>query len=93
MSERSLGSRSAETAGLPMGLPSSSASSSLSPIHPQGPWLLSIGWVLVSASESFSYLLDLSEDSHARTLSASRPQHQYQCQALGPLLELDPNLD
>ena len=41
----SQGSRLVETADLPMGLPSSSTSSSLSVIQPQGPQLQFIGWV------------------------------------------------
>ena len=45
VSERSLGSRLVETAGLPMGLPSSSASSSLSLMQPHGPRLKSNHWV------------------------------------------------
>jgi hypothetical protein len=32
------------------------------------PWLLSIGWVIVSASDSFRSLLCLSEGNHARLL-------------------------
>lgn len=47
VSERSQGSRSVETSGLSRGLPS--------------PRLLSIGWVLVSASDSFRCLPGLSE--------------------------------
>jgi hypothetical protein len=73
MSERSLGSRSVKTAGLPKGLPFSSASSSFSSIHHMGPQLLSIGWILESAYDSFICLLGLSESSHARLLSISIP--------------------
>ena len=40
------------------------------------PWLHSIDWVLVSASESFIFMLGLAEGNHARLLSASIPQHQ-----------------
>jgi hypothetical protein len=48
MSERSQGSRLVETAGLPMGLASSSPSSSLFLIQPQGSpaWILSICFCL-----------------------------------------------
>ena len=48
-----------------------------------GPWLPSIGWVLVSASDSFSCLLGL---------PVSIPPHQKQGQVPGPPLEWDPNL-
>jgi hypothetical protein len=47
VSERSQGSRLVETVGLPMGLPSSSASSSLSLTQPQGS-LASVHWLGVS---------------------------------------------
>lgn len=65
------GSRLVETAALPM----RSLPPQLLPGFPQfnhrGPWLPSIGWVLVSTSDSYSYLLGLSEGSHAGLLSAS----------------------
>jgi hypothetical protein len=47
VSERSQGSGLVETAGLPMGLPSFSVSSSLSLIQPQGS-LTSVQWLGVS---------------------------------------------
>jgi hypothetical protein len=47
VSERSQGSRLVETAGLPLGLPSSSASSSFYLIRPQGS-LVSVHWLGVS---------------------------------------------
>jgi hypothetical protein len=52
---------------------SSSASSSLSIIQPQGSRLQFIGWVWVSAFVSVSCLLGLSEGSHARFLPVSTP--------------------
>jgi hypothetical protein len=56
VSERSQGSRLIETAGLPMGSPSSSASSSLSLIQPQGPWT-SDQWLGVSICVCLSQML------------------------------------
>jgi hypothetical protein len=56
MSERSQGSRSVETAGLPMRLPFSSASSSLSLIQPQGS-PASVHWLGVSICVCLSHLL------------------------------------
>jgi hypothetical protein len=58
VSERSGGSRLIDTAGPPTGSPSSSASSSFSLIQLQE---LIIGWVQISTSDSFSYLLGISE--------------------------------
>jgi hypothetical protein len=75
VSERFQGSGLVEIAFLHRSSPSQ-----LLPAFPQlnhrGPWLLSIGWVLVSASDFFCCLLGLSESSHARLLSASTPQDQ-----------------
>ena len=74
VSERSWGSRLIETAGSPTGLPSSSASSSSSLIQPQGSAALSISWVQISASDSFSCLLGLSLNLlFLRLLSISIP--------------------
>ena len=53
-SERSQRSSLVETAGLPMGSPSSSASSSLSLIQPWGPWLQSNGWASVSLAAGWA---------------------------------------
>ena len=56
VSERSWGSKSVETASLPMGLPSSSASSSFFPIQPQGS-LASVHWLGVNICIWLSQLL------------------------------------
>ena len=56
MSDKSQGSRSVETVGLPMGPPSSSASSSFSPIQPQGS-LVSVHWLGINICVSLSQLL------------------------------------
>ena len=72
MSERSQGSRSIETSGPPTGLLSSSASSSFSLIQPQGSAMLSIVWVQIYASDSFSSLLGLSEGSYDRFLFCAK---------------------
>ena len=55
--ERSQGSRLTKTAGPPTGSPFSSASFSLLQLNNRGQLLLSIGWVQISASDSFSCLL------------------------------------
>jgi hypothetical protein len=65
VSERPQGSRFVETAGLPMELPASSTSSSLSLIQPRE----SPSFRPLVGCVQFSYLLGLSEDSHARLLS------------------------
>jgi hypothetical protein len=64
--KRSPGSRLIETAGPPTGFPSSSASFSLFLFNHRDQQLLSIGWVQISASDSFSFLLCLLECGHAR---------------------------
>ena len=70
VSERSQGSRLVETAGLPMGLPSSSASSSFSLIQSQeSP--ASVHWLGIIICISFNCLLGHSESSHAKFLSIS----------------------
>jgi hypothetical protein len=71
--ERSQGSRLIETAGPPTGLPFSSASFSLPQFNNRGQLLLSIGWVQLSASDSFSCLLGLLEDNHDISLFVSSP--------------------
>jgi hypothetical protein len=53
-------------------VPSSSASSRISPIQPQGS-PISVHWLGVSACDSFSCLLGLVEGSHALLLSVSTP--------------------
>ena len=63
--DRPWGSRLIETIGHPTGLPFSSVSFSLPEFINRGQLLLSIGWVQLSASDSFSCLLGLSECSHA----------------------------
>ena len=52
------------------------------------PGILFIGWVLVSAFDSFNCLLGLSGGSRASPLTVRTTQ----CQGPGPFLELDPNL-
>jgi hypothetical protein len=69
--ERSQGSRLIETAVPPTGLPFSSASFILPQFNNRDQLLLTIGWVQMSASDSFSCLLGFSEDSHARSLFVS----------------------
>jgi hypothetical protein len=59
MFERSWGSRFIEMAGPPKGLPFSSASFSLPQFNNWGQLLLSIGWVKISASDSFRCLSSL----------------------------------
>jgi hypothetical protein len=76
VSERSQGSRLLKTASLPMES-SSSASSSFSLIQPQGSiasvhWL-GVGWMYISASDSFSCFLGLPESGHSRLLFVSTP--------------------
>ena len=56
-----------ETAGPPTRFPFSSASFSL-PCGYRGQQFLSIGWMQISASDSFSCLLGLLEGSHDRSL-------------------------
>jgi hypothetical protein len=73
--ERSQESRLIETAGPPIGSPFSSVSFSL-PYFNRGQLLLSIGWVQISASDSFSCLLGVLGDSHSRSLFVSAPQPQ-----------------
>jgi hypothetical protein len=73
--------------------PSSSASSSFPPTQPQGSPASIHCLGAIICTDSFSCLLGLQKNSHASLLSASTPQHQEQCQALGPHLELDTNLD
>jgi len=73
VSERSQGSRLIDTADSPTGLPSSSTSSGFSLIQQRGQQLLFIGWVHISASDSFSCLLGLLEGSHDRSLFVSTP--------------------
>jgi hypothetical protein len=68
--DRSQESRLTETTGPPIGLFYSTSFS-----HPQsnnrGQLLLSIGWMKISASDSFSCLLGLPECSHAWSLFVS----------------------
>ena len=71
--ERSQESRLIENAGPPTRLPSSSASSSFLLIQSQGQELLSIGWVQICASDSFSCLLGLSAGNNDRSLFVSVP--------------------
>jgi hypothetical protein len=76
MSQTSKGSGLIETVGLPLGLPSSIAYSSLSLIQPQRSptsvhWLDIYIYIYISASVSVSCLLVLLEDSHARLMSVS----------------------
>jgi hypothetical protein len=66
--ERSQVSRLSKTAGPPVRSPFSSNSFSLSQFNNRGQLLLSIGWVQISASDTFSCLLGLSEGSHDRSL-------------------------
>jgi hypothetical protein len=77
MSEKSQGSALIGISGLPMGSPSSSASSSLSLIQPQESniGLQYNGWVQVFASVSICCLLGLSENSQDRLLPVSRLWH------------------
>jgi len=70
VSERSQGSRLVETAGPPTGSPSSSAPSSFCLIQLQGS---AASVHCLSASDSFSCLLGLSEGSHDRSLFSERP--------------------
>jgi hypothetical protein len=66
---RSQRARLVETADLPMGLPSSSASSSFSLIQPQGS-IISVYWLGVNYLHlSVSCLLGLLENIHSRLLS------------------------
>jgi hypothetical protein len=65
VSERSRVSRLIETDGPP------TVSFSFSIIQPQGQQLLSLGWVQISASDSFSCLLGISEGSLDRSLFVS----------------------
>jgi hypothetical protein len=64
--ERSQGFGLIETAGSPTGSRSSSASFSLPSFNNSGQLLLSIGWVQISAPDSFRSLLGLLEGSHDR---------------------------
>jgi hypothetical protein len=73
MIERSWGSRLFETPAPPTGSPFFSASVSFPEFNNRGQLLLSIGWVIISASDSFSCLLGLLEGSHDRSLSVSAP--------------------
>jgi hypothetical protein len=66
--ERSQGSRLIETAGSPTGSSFSSASFNSPQFNNRGQLLLSIGWVQISASDTFSCLLGFSEDSHDRSV-------------------------
>jgi hypothetical protein len=68
VSDKSQGSRLVETAGPPTGSPFSSASSGFPLFNHRGQLLLSIGWVQISTSDSFSCLLGLSEGSRDRLL-------------------------
>ena len=74
VSESSQGFRLVETAGLPMGSPSSTTSSSLSLVQPQGS-LTSVHWLGVSICFCLSCLLGLSEGSHTRLLSLNSLEH------------------
>ena len=66
--ERSQGSRLIETVAPPPTLPFFSAFLSLSQFNNKGQLLLSVGWVQISASDSFCCLLVLLEGSHDRPL-------------------------
>jgi hypothetical protein len=66
VSERSLGNRLIETVCPPTGSPSFSSSSSFPLIQSQAISALSIAWVQISASDSFSCLFGLSEGSKDR---------------------------
>jgi hypothetical protein len=63
VSERSQGSKLIETTGPPTESPFSSASFSLPQFNSRAQLLLSIGWVQISASDSFNCLLGLWEGS------------------------------
>jgi hypothetical protein len=71
MFERSQRSRSIETACPPTESAFSSDSFSLSKFNNRGQLFLSIGWVQISASDSFSCLLGLLEGSQDRSLFVS----------------------
>jgi hypothetical protein len=68
--EISWGSRLIDTTGPPTGLSYSSASFSLSVIEHQES-AVSVHWVQITASDSFSCLLGLQEGGHARFLFVS----------------------
>jgi hypothetical protein len=70
--ERSQESRLIETACPPTGSPSFSASSSFSLIQPQGLGV-SVSWVQIYTSDSFSCLLGLLACGHDRSLFVSAP--------------------
>jgi hypothetical protein len=71
--ERCWGCRLIETAGPSAGLSFSSASFSLPYFNNRGQLLLSIDWVQISASDSFSCLLGLLEGRHDKSLFVSAP--------------------
>ena len=72
VSERSQGSRLIESTFPLTGSPFS-PSLGLPKLNHRGQLLLSIGWVQISAFESFSCLLGLSGGSHDRSLFVSIP--------------------
>jgi hypothetical protein len=74
--ERSQESRLIETAGPPTGLPFSSSPFSLLYVKNRGQLFLSIGWVQISASDSFNSLLGLLEGSLDRSLFVRTPYSQ-----------------
>jgi hypothetical protein len=73
--EKSLGSRLIKTAGPATGLPFSSASFSHSKFNTSSQLLLSIGWVQISVSDSFSCFLGLPECGVARSLFFYSPSN------------------
>ena len=73
MFERFQGSRLIKADGPPTASSASSASFSFSLIQQQGSAASVIDWVQISAFDSFSCLLGLSEGSHDRSLSVSAP--------------------
>ena len=70
MFERSWGSRIIEIVGLATGLSSSSSSSSLSLVQPQGS-AASVHWL--GASDSFSCWLNIQKRGHERAIFVSAP--------------------
>jgi hypothetical protein len=74
--ERNRVSRLIETVGPPTGLLFLSASFILVYFNKRGQLLLSIGWVQMSASDTFSCLLGLSEGSHDSSIFMSIPRPQ-----------------